>query len=356
MAMSLKYAEGNFVSLGENSTSLMAKNLQVVSFDSDWKEVYLGTVRRDSFNASCPANDGKVNVKYAPKEATSAILPLTAAKWCPLDNCTVLVVASKKGIQFYDWNGQTRIFEYDFAENGIGVDDRLVNGAAGRGIAAVGPNYVAVGIHTGTVVLFEVATDEDNFICRVVDSQRSHSAPCADLASTALTTKNGVRDILVSGDVDGVINVWALGDARGDGLVHKNKIDEGLASGAVTTLSLWNRDPEGGMAIVGFASGLIRTFRLLTGDLLSEISAHATWITGMDLASQSGLLVTTSEDGFVRVWQLSPSGSGRLVVHKFCIGLDDAIPTGIKFLDPKGGAFAVSVYDSSKISVFAKVN
>ena len=28
--------------------------------------------------------------------------------------------------------------------------------------------------------------------------------------------------------------------------------------------------------------------------------------------------------------------------------------SGIKFLDPKGGAFAVTAYDSNKIQIFAK--
>jgi hypothetical protein len=32
-----------------------------------------------------------------------------------------------------------------------------------------------------------------------------------------------------------------------------------------------------------------------------EIAAHAGWITGMDLASQSGLLISSAEDSFVRV-------------------------------------------------------
>ncbi len=35
------------------SPSIMSKNLQVVSFDSDWREVYLGVVKRDVFAATC---------------------------------------------------------------------------------------------------------------------------------------------------------------------------------------------------------------------------------------------------------------------------------------------------------------
>ena len=38
------------------------------------------------------------------------------------------------------------------------------------------------------------------------------------------------------------------------------------------------------------------------GAIVAEATAHAGWITGMDLAIVSGLLVTASEDGFVRVF------------------------------------------------------
>ena len=46
----------------DESVGLMAKNLQVVSFDSKWKEVYLGTARRDRFIAVCP-NEVTILVK-----------------------------------------------------------------------------------------------------------------------------------------------------------------------------------------------------------------------------------------------------------------------------------------------------
>ena len=82
-----------------HSASMMCKNLQVVSFDSEWKEVYLGTIRRESFTAICP-NDvpkavAKVEVHYK-ERATNEPVVLTSAKWCPMENCTVLVVGRGK--------------------------------------------------------------------------------------------------------------------------------------------------------------------------------------------------------------------------------------------------------------------
>ena len=47
------YEKGKVISLSE-TVGLMSKNLQVVSFDSSWHEIYVGTVRRDRFIAVCP--------------------------------------------------------------------------------------------------------------------------------------------------------------------------------------------------------------------------------------------------------------------------------------------------------------
>lgn len=62
------------------------------------------------------------------------------------------------------------------------------------GIAAIGANYIGVGIHTGTIILFEIASESDSFVCKVVDSQRSHVNPITDLASTT-TQHDRFRDV-----------------------------------------------------------------------------------------------------------------------------------------------------------------
>ena len=67
-----------------------------------------------------------------------------------------------------------------------------------QGIAALGANYISIGIHTGTILLFRVAavptpgdppvketTAMSAFRCEQVDSQRCHVFPITDLASTS---------------------------------------------------------------------------------------------------------------------------------------------------------------------------
>ena len=120
--------------------------------------------------------------------------------------------------------------------------------------------------------------------------------------------------------------------------------------------------------IAGYGSGHIRLFSIPDGRVLCEIAAHNGWITGMDLASQSGLLLSCAEDGYVRVcivlcrevwlviiilqvWQLATKGP--LAEHWFSKTVEDCIMTGAKFMDPRGSAFCLCAYDSPDIQVFA---
>ena len=56
-----------------------------------------------------------------------------------------------------------------------------------------------------------------------------------------------------------------------------------------------------GIVIAAYGTGQLRIFAIPSGLIVAEVAAHANWITGMDLAAVSGLLVTISEDGFMRV-------------------------------------------------------
>ena len=338
------------------STGMLTKNLQVVSFDADWKEIYLGTVRRNHFTAFCPNDvESAIEIDFkwmhedeGPEAEQNSIVVITMAKWCPLDQCTVLVLGSQYGIKLYDWDGSTLIYYFDFVENGIGVDDRqIVEGAMARGVAALGANIIAVGIHTGTIVLFKVSTNGKSFQCSVFDTQRCHVHPITELASATVNDSDGTsREILVSGDVMSHINIWQMTDTA----LRLVKVIEPYGEFPVTVLTIWNKIPKG-VIIAGYGSGHIRLFSIPRGAIVAEATAHAGWITGMDLANLSGLLITSSEDGFVRVWQMAQKG--HIISHRFSASIPDCLLNGVKFLNNRGSRFAVTMYDSNKIQLFA---
>ena len=44
-----------------------------------------------------------------------------------------LIIGCQFGIQLYDWDGSTMIHSFDFQDNGIGVDGKLVTGGLVKG-------------------------------------------------------------------------------------------------------------------------------------------------------------------------------------------------------------------------------
>lgn len=56
---------------------------------------------------------------------------------------------------------------------------------------------------------------------------------------------------------------------------------------------------------MAYGSGHIRLFSVHpTAAMLVEVAAHARWITALDLAPDSGRLLSVGEDSLVRVWQI----------------------------------------------------
>ena len=103
--------------------------------------------------------------------------------------------------------------------------------------------------------------------------------------------------ILVSGDETGLINIWCLKHGQ---LQILNTIEAGPEGFPITTLCLYNKIQKQGVLIAGYGNGMIRVYTLLSGELMADVSAHAGWITGMDLANKTGRLLTSAEDGYVR--------------------------------------------------------
>ena len=196
--------------------------------------------------------------------------------------------------------------------------------------------------------MFKVSYDETaGYQCQYLARFRQHLRNITDLASS--TTSLG--PLLASGDITGDINIWSLEtggrEGEGEALAHRAKIGD-WSGHSVSTLAVWNKFKDG-VLIAAYGSGHIRLFSLPGGNIICEVSAHNGWITGMDLASASGLLLSCAEDSYVRVWQLS--GRGPLVEHWFSAPVTDCLMAGAKFLDPRGSSFCVSAYDSSVVQV-----
>lgn len=251
------------------------------------------------------------------------------AKWCRIGDSAVLILASQHGIQIYDVEGTILLHWY--ALSCVGDADEQTETFA-RGITSLGSDLVCVGTHEGTILAFLVTDDNSNI--KLEHTLRGHAIPIGDLSS------NG--DILASGDDAGLICVW-----RKDGsdifTVHRL---QGYRS-PCTSLATWSN-----FLLAGFTSGHLQLFCIQKGILMAEVAAHGRAVTSVDIAPQTGLALSASEDTFVRFWQLNATEE-PCIEHKHSEMIQDSQICGACFLTSSGSGFCVSSFDSEELICFS---
>ncbi|MBN3290923.1 WDR54 protein, partial [Polypterus senegalus] len=212
-----------------------------------------------------------------------------------------------------------------------------------RGIAAARGNFICVGTSSGSLLVFDVPSKGTNITLSEVLEE--HREPITDIASEVSSNKEYIAD-LVSTDDSGLLCVWKAGED----FKLLNKIP---AYGCTcSSVMLWT-----GIVVAGYSSGQIRLYDALSGVMYAEVNAHARWIYALDIASDSGKLLSGAEDSLVRIWKLSKSTETNTAeiehLHTECV--TDIQICGAKFCDGEGSAFAVTGYDLSEIIRYTQI-
>ncbi|NWQ84202.1 WDR54 protein, partial [Columbina picui] len=212
-----------------------------------------------------------------------------------------------------------------------------------RGIAAAGGRFICVGTSSGLVLVFDIPPKGTNITVSQVLEQ--HRDPITDIAAELGQALDGAGD-LVTADDAGTLCVWSTGEE----FTLRSKIPAfGCTCSSVT---LWN-----GVVAAGYGNGQIRLYEAATGVLRAEVNAHARWIYALDLAPQTGKLLSGAEDSFVHVWQLSRNALTEDIEIQHCHAecVTDTQVCGARFCDPQGDSFAVTGYDLSEILRYSRV-
>ncbi|CAH1404662.1 unnamed protein product [Nezara viridula] len=204
-----------------------------------------------------------------------------------------------------------------------------------RGLANPPGDYLCVGNNSGVVRLFGMSDDGGMIF---IDRKQAHSSPIADLACS--------KEMMASCDDGGIIVLWSI---TPDEMIQWAEITS--YGSACTSVEVWR-----GLVVAAYGSGHIRVFsvdhRRREVTLSIEIAAHAKWITALDIAPESGLVLSVSEDSFAKVWQISGTQDNVVVVHRFSSQVKDCMLVGGRFLTLSGSLFAVSIYDSNLVQCF----
>ncbi|NXW10293.1 WDR54 protein, partial [Fregetta grallaria] len=269
------------------------------------------------------------------REGGMAVSPsfLTQAAWCVLPSRVLLVLTSQKGIQMYESDGSIMVYWHALDI----IEHRPAQAVFARGIAAAGGRFICVGTSSGLVLVFDIPPKGTNITVSEVLEQ--HRDAITDIAAELGQAADGAGD-LVTADDAGTLCVWSTGEE----FTLLSKIP---ASGCTcSSVKLWN-----GIVAAGYGNGQIRLYEAATGLLRAEVNAHARWIYALDLAPQTGKLLSGAEDSFVHVWKLSrnPDTEDVEIEHCHAECVTDTQVCGARFCDPEGNSFAVTGYDLSEI-------
>ncbi|KAM9027533.1 WD repeat-containing protein 54 isoform 2-T2 [Ara ararauna] len=273
-----------------------------------------------------------------PGTGVSAAL-LTQAAWCVLPSRVLLVLTSQKGIQMYEADGSVLVYWHtlDVAEH------PPAEAVFARGIAAAGERFICVGTSSGPVLVFDVPPKGTNVTVSEVLEQ--HGAAVTDIAAEQGQVPDGAGD-LVSADDAGTLCVWSTGE-------EFRLVSKVPACGCTcSSVALWH-----GTVAAGFGNGQIRLYEAASGRLRAQVNAHARWINALDLAPETGKLLSGAEDSFVHIWKLSrnPDTDDVEIQHCHAECVPDTQVCGARFCDPEGNSFAVTGYDVSEIFRYSRV-
>ncbi|KAM9662137.1 WD repeat-containing protein 54 isoform 2-T3 [Morphnus guianensis] len=263
---------------------------------------------------------------------------LTQAAWCVLPSRVLLVLTSQKGIQMYESDGSIMVYWHalDVAEH------TPAQAVFARGIAAAGGRFICVGTSSGLVLVFDIPPKGTNITVSEVLEQ--HHDAITDIAAELGQAPDGAGD-LVTADDAGTLCIWSTGEE----FTLLSKIP---AFGCCcASVKLWN-----GIVAAGYGNGQIRLYEAATSLLRAEVNAHARWIYALDVAPQTGKLLSGAEDSFVHVWKLSrnPDTDNVEIEHCHAECVTDTQVCGARFCDPEGNSFAVTGYDLSEIYCYGR--
>ncbi|KAK7488695.1 hypothetical protein BaRGS_00019992 [Batillaria attramentaria] len=314
----------------KGSASSLCNNLSVLVFE-DKRQISYAVTHKYAVNVLTASTDGtSVTAKQVVCKEPSATQGnpfLMQAKWVTTASRCILVLTTQRGIQMFEPDGSAMIYWHGLSDTG---DTSSTNFA--RGVTGVG-DCVCIGTESGKILVFNIPAKGTNITLK--NTLKGHSSPVCDLTSEG--------NVIASSDNQGNIFIWKFSGS------DAQQVASISGSGCpCNCLGLWK-----GVVVGGYASGHLRVFSATTGKLGAEVTAHARSINAIDVATERGLVLSVSDDAFLRLWQLKP-GNPPQIEYKHAENVTDLQLVGGKFVDPQGRALCLTGYDHNEIVFYVQ--
>ncbi|KAL5017187.1 hypothetical protein ScPMuIL_006776 [Solemya velum] len=317
----------------KGSSSLLCNNLSILNAESG--AVSYAVVHKTAVNISTVSEDSAVTNRQVvckePSATQQTVTVVIQAKWVTLQGRTVLVITSLRGIHMFESDGSSMIYWHTLGD--VVSQGPPDHSNYAKGITGVDSNYICVGTQAGHVLVFVIPPMGTNI--RLETTITDHKYPVSDLTSTGKQ--------FASCDEMGNILVYEV-----MGPLFKNSVMiRGTDGEACSSILLWNS-----ILVAAFGNGQIKVFNSQTGKIGAVVNAHARWINSIDIATESGQVLSVSEDTFLRVWKLH-EGAAPHIEFQFGESITDLQLVGGQFTQKGGRSLCVSGYDSPEIHIFS---
>ncbi|KAJ9585110.1 hypothetical protein L9F63_020550, partial [Diploptera punctata] len=266
------------------NASALANNLAVQFVPLTMKALTVAVIHEGYINV-IPVHNVDMRSRYIPcvesgSRPRHVSTTVTEVLWCKLGKQQVFVVASSLGVQIFNHDGRVCKFSHPCSD----VPD--AGGNFARGLAVIGKDKLCVGNSIGYIRIFYAVDKSDGI--ELTESKKCHEKAITDLTGF----ENG--NLLVTADESGAVCLWKLKEEL------QLVVDFPTFGYPCSSMKLW-RD----YILCAYGSGHIRIFNIVTLSLVSEIAGHARWVTAIDIAPETGLFLSVSEDSFAKVWKIS---------------------------------------------------
>ncbi|KAJ8316879.1 hypothetical protein KUTeg_004783 [Tegillarca granosa] len=163
--------------------------------------------------------------------------------------------------------------------------------------------------------------------------------PCRTVL--VLTSLKGIQ--VFESDGTALIYWHSLGDVHSPDSYDQSNFGRGITGVGDSFLCV----------VGGFGNGQLKVYCAKTGKLGAVVNAHARWINALDIAPDTGLVVSVSDDTFVKIWQLKKESPPE-IEHKYQESVSDLQLVGAQFVHSGGRGFCVTGYDNTSVYFFVQ--
>jgi len=274
---------------------------------------------------SVNAGGGKLLLNHTggPSKDGPEVSQAMSVRYIELPTGPVLVVCSTNGTQIYNEDASAMLVFVPITD--LATDtDTLKHHQGACSVPALG--HIVVGTSSGSLIPVQ-ATPSFVALAESPPSGAAHSV--ADVCFSEMTNS------VVSAHHNGELRVWTVSPT---GPYSNQTVVPAAGQAPVRVAAL------GARLLVAYGPGTLCLFDAVSYDCQVELTAHARWVTAVDVREDLGFVVTAGEDTVLNVWQVD-AASGRIGLQHTSV-VTDKLLTGAAM---HGSEVLVTAYDTGDL-------